>query len=233
MKKLSAFILACALLTPAALLAADFEGKVHFKITAEKGAPKDMDYSLKNGLARIDVQTKETTASVIMDHPKQEVTILMPEQKMYLVQSIAGKGGATATAAVDAANPSFEKTGVTEKILGYACEKYLVKSNDGITELWATEELGAFLGFGPGGGGMMGGRRGGGSAAPQAWESALAGKNFFPLRVVSQNSSGKETTRIEATAVEKKTLPDTDFTPPADFKKFDLGAMMRGPTPGR
>ncbi|MBC7369404.1 MAG: DUF4412 domain-containing protein [Undibacterium sp.] len=232
MIKLSSFILACALLTPAALLAADFEGKVRFKITTGKTA-QDMDYSVKNGLARIDVQTKETTASVIMDPAKQEVTVLMLEQKMYMVQSIAGKDGAAANAGIDTSQTSFEKTSTTEKILGYDCTKYIAKSKDSTSEIWATEELGAFMGTGPGGGGGFGGRRGGGSAVPQAWEAALAGKNFFPLRVVSQNSGGKETTRMEATAVEKKSIPDSEFAPPAGFQKFDMGAMMRGMLPGR
>ncbi len=231
MKKSSSFLLACALLIPTALPAASFEGKVRFKITSGKTA-QDMDYSVKNGLARIDVQSKDGTASVIMDPAKQEVTILIPEQKMYMVQSIAGKDGAAAAAGVDPANTSFEKTGATEKILGYICTKYIAKNKDSSTEIWATEDLGTFMGTGPGGGSPFGGGKRGGAGA-QAWEAALVGKNFFPLRVVSQNSSGKEITRMEATAVEKKSIPDSEFAPPDGFQKFDMGAMMRGMMPGR
>jgi len=51
--------------------------------------------------------------------------------------------------------------------------------------------------------------------------------------VVSKNSKGKETTRMEATAVEKTSLPASDFAPPAGFEKFDMGAMMKGLIPGR
>jgi hypothetical protein len=193
-----------------------------------------MDYKIKDGLARIDVQTKDATASVIMDPVKQEVTILMVDQKMYMVQSMAAKAGST-TGSVDTSQISFEKTGTTEKILGYDCIKYITKNKDSTSEIWATEELGAFMGMAPsgGGGGMFGGRRGGGGGGAQAWEAAIAGKNFFPLRVISQNSSGKETTRMEATAVEKASLPASDFAPPAGFQKFDMGAMMRGMVPGR
>jgi hypothetical protein len=108
MKKLSAFLLACALLIPATLSAAGFEGKVRFKITNEKTA-QDMDYRVKNGLARIDVQSKDGTASVIMDPAKQEITILIPQQKMYWVQSLSSKGGAAAIAGgVDTSEISFE-----------------------------------------------------------------------------------------------------------------------------
>jgi hypothetical protein len=235
MKKLSVFVLACALLSPAAVLAADFEGKVHFKISSGgKGAPQELDYGIKNGLVRIDIQTKEAgTPGVILNGAKQEVTILMPEQQMYMVQSIAGKNSAGA-AGPAGDDVKLEKAGVTEKILGYDCEKYTAKTKEGTSEMWVTDQLGSFMGFGPGAGGPpMGGRRGSpSSGAAQAWESALAGKNFFPLRVVTLSAKGQETTRMEATAIEKKSLPDSDFTPPAGWQKLDMGAMMRGMMPG-
>jgi hypothetical protein len=74
---------------------------------------------------------------------------------------------------------------------------------------------------------MGGGRRGpgGGSSAPQGWESALAGKGVFPLRVVT-NAGGKETFRMEATNIEKASQPQELFSAPSDFK--NLSDMMRG-----
>jgi hypothetical protein len=53
----------------------------------------------------------------------------------------------------------------------------------------------------------------------------LAGKGVFPLRVVT-TTGGKETYRMEATAVEKTALPASTFAAPADFK--NLSDMMRG-----
>jgi len=218
MKKTSLLLLAFALLSPGALLAANFEGKVRFKITTGKTS-ENMDYKVKDGLARIDVQTEEAIASIIINPAKQEVTILMAEEKMYMVQSTAGKGDANGNA--DTSPMSFEKTSTTEKILGYNCTKYLAKDKESASEIWATEELGTFMGSGPGAGG-------GGAVGPRAWEAAMVGKNFFPLRVVSKNLKDKETTRMEATAVEKTVLPASDFAPPAGYEKFDMGAMMPG-----
>lgn len=234
MKKLSALVLACALLVPVATFAASFEGKVRFKITTGKNA-QDLDYSIKNGLVRIDMQTKDGgSPGVILNGAKQEMTLLMPEQQMYMVQSLAGKVGAAAAGA--AGNEvNLEPSGVTEKILGYDCAKYTAKTKDGTSEMWVTDQLGSFMGFGPGAGGppMMGAGRGGPpSGGAQAWESALAGKNFFPLRVVTTSAKGQETTRMDAVSVEKKSLPDSDFTPPAGWQKLDMGAMMRGMMPG-
>jgi len=234
MKKLSTLLLACALLSPVALFAASFEGKVRFKITEGKTS-ENMDYKVKDGLARMDMRNKDGAVSVIINPAKQQMIMLMTEEKMYMVQSTAGNAGANETA--DKSQTSFEKTGTTEKILGYDCTKYIVKDKDSTTEIWATEELGAFMGTGPdsgggGGGGMFGGRNGSGSGG-KAWEAAIAGKNFFPLRVVGKNSRGKETTRMEVTAVEKTSLPASDFAPPAGFEKFDMEAMMKSMIPGR
>ena len=66
---------------------------------------------------------------------------------------------------------------------------------------------------------------GGGAPAPQGWEDALSGRNVFPLRVVT-TAGGKETLRLEATAVEKQSLPAAAFYPPTDFR--NLSEMMRG-----
>jgi len=76
---------------------------------------------------------------------------------MYMVQPIAGKAAASNSA--DPSGVSFEKTGVTEKILGYDCTKYVAKTKDTTSELWVTEQLGAFMRYGT----WHGGRRYGGN----------------------------------------------------------------------
>ncbi len=138
---------------------------------------------------------------------------------------------ATATGTAATANTpetTVEKTSVTEKILGYDCVKYISKSKKTTTEIWVTEQLGSFAGLGAGnpmGGGMGRGRGAAANATGQAWEKALAGLAVFPLRVVSLEG-GKESFRMEATAIDKKTLPASTFVAPEGFQ--DLSAMMRG-----
>jgi hypothetical protein len=215
------------LLLPAAALASGFEGRVTMKMTGPKGAPPAMTFSLKDGFSRIDMSGSEgRNAAVIFNSAKQEMTILMLDQKMYMTQAIPTPAAAAASAGVDGgtAGSSVEVTTTKEKILGYDCVKYVAQTKDGTSEIWVTDQLGAFLGFG-GGAAMGGGRRGGGAPAAQGWEQALAGKGVFPLRVVT-TAGGKETFRLEATAVEKTPLPDTAFSAPADF--HNLSDMMRG-----
>ena len=68
-----------------------------------------------------------------------------------------------------------------------------------------------------------------GISSPELSFAAIATEaNHFPLRVVGYNAAGAEDMRMEATKIEKKTLPDTDFVPPADYKVIDMAAMMQG-----
>ena len=220
-------LLAVALTAPSAVLAASFEGKVTMKMTGPRGTPSQMAFSLKEGFSRIDITADGHAAAMIMDNGKQEMTMVMPEQKMFMTQPMARPPAATGMAE-GAAGTAVEVTTTKEKILGYDCVKYVSQSKEGTTEIWVTDQLGAFMGMGGGGpmAGMGGGRRGGGGPPPaQAWEQALLGKGVFPLKVVT-SSGGKESYRMEATSVEKMSLPDSTFAAPADYQ--NLSQMMRG-----
>jgi hypothetical protein len=226
MKLLTSLLLAGALIAPSVLSAASFEGKVRFKIESGKEKPMEMSYALKNGLVRIELQSKEGPApAMIMNPTKQEITVLMAEEKMYMVQPMPKpKDSATKS---PAAEVTLEKTGVTETIAGYVGEKYLMKSKDFTGEMWLTEQLGAFMGMGE-----PEGPFGGKKSAGKGWEAALAGKNMFPLRVVDTAAKGKSAFRMDVISVEKTSLPDSLFSAPADWQKFDMGGMMRGLLPG-
>ena len=211
------FPLLVALLAPVALSAASFEGKVTMKLAGPRDAPPAMTFSLKDGFARIDMTTADgRSTGVIYDSAKQEITVLIPDQKMYMTQAMTKPLVASAMGE-GAAGGKLEVTTSKEKILGYDCVKYVAQTNASTSEIWVTDQLGAFLGFG--------GDPNGGAPAQQGWSQALAGKGVFPLRVVT-TAGGKETFRMEATAVEKTALPASTFAAPADFK--NLSDMMRG-----
>ncbi|HUR60607.1 MAG TPA: DUF4412 domain-containing protein [Opitutaceae bacterium] len=222
-------LLAGLLLAPAVISAAEFEGKVTFKMTSGKDKAQDIRYAIKNGKFRIELPGQAGMGGLIVDPVKRESVVLMDQQKMYMVMAIPD-AKATDAKAGKGDGATLEKTGETEKILGYTAEKYISKTADATTELWLAEGLGTFVGFGNSN--PMGGRRGGSAPATQAWERALAGKEMFPLRVVSRDHANKETFKLEATSIDKTGLPDAMFTPPADYQKFDMGGMMKGMMPG-
>lgn len=229
MKKFLTSLLTGALLLPAVLTAASFEGKVTMSMTMPNAKePMPMTLSVKEGFARTDMTIASgkgsMTASSIIDQAKQQITILMPEGKVYMVQPMPKPEDFTEKK--DASDFSFEKTGETTKIAGYTCTKYLAKSKDNTSEIWATDQLGTYLGMGGGG---PGGGRGRGASAAYPWDKALVGKNFFPLRTVVFDKAGKEMMRMEATSVEKMSLPSSLFAPPPDFQPLPaMGDMMKG-----
>lgn len=229
MKPLPLTLLAvAALATPAVLSAATFEGTVRMKITGPRNGAHELTQHIKDGLVRSDVEMGGRTMSMIMDTQKHEMTILMPQQRMYMVHELPTPGAQPEHNHQPPDDATLEKTGETEKILGYTCTKYVVKEprQNTTTDLWLTDELGNFTGLGSGPGPMSMGRRAGPPRA--AWEKALAGKDAFPLRVVTHDANGEEKFRLEATEVKRESQPDSLFTPPADFRKFDMGAMMQG-----
>jgi len=226
MKLIPALATLCALVLPCALPAETFEGKVSMKITSQN--PRDgshsVDFSLKEGFIRMDMSAGRGAASVITDLKNQQMIILMAEQKMYMVRPIP-QPGSVPQAAGNPTRSTLEETGVKETILGYVCTKYIVKGQDNTTEIWVTDQLGTFMGLARGGG------PGRPAQAPQDWETALKGHNFFPMRVVS-TQGGSEKFRLEVTSVEKTRLPDSLFAAPEGWRKLDLGAMMGGAFPG-
>lgn len=194
------------------------------KMTDSRGGARNLEYHVKDNFVRSDMELgKDEKMSVIMDQAKQEMIILMPGQNMYMTRSLADvTSQAERTARSE--DITLEKTSETEKILGYTCVKYISKSKDLTTDIWATEQLGRFMGLGNGGG-PMGSKR---AAAGPAWEKALMGKDFFPLRVVSHNLKGAEQFRLEAIAVEKTPQAASLFAPPPGAQKLDLGGLMQG-----
>jgi hypothetical protein len=244
MKKFpTSLLLAGALLFPAVLSAAGFEGKVTMTMKSSKGSsskeePLVLTYEIKDGMTRIDMPSSKSSknggsGAMIIDTSKQEMTILADsgDKKIYFVRPMP-KPQERVEENAKRNDVSFEKTGDTTTILGYTCEKYVVKGKDGSSDIWVTDQLGTFMGMSAGSNPMA--RR---SAAPdqQPWEKALAGKNFFPMRVDVYDKNTKETFHMEVTSIEKQSLPDSLFKPGPEYSEFKMpsvGDMMRGLIPG-
>lgn len=223
MKTLSALFASSLLLLSSVMACAkDFEGVLRIKIGAGGEKSQEADYSLKSGFMRLDMAAEGHTVAIIADLNKMEALMLMPSERMCMVMSLKS---ATAKAAQSADDATIEDTGVTEKILGYTCTKYLVKAKRGdeITELWATTELGAFVSFSTLS--QMGNPR---SKATASWENVLKGKNIFPLRVVVRKADGQIASQMDILSITPKALPDSLFQVPAGYERMDMGGMMQG-----
>ncbi len=230
MRKLLSVTLVSLISLCPALFAEDFEGKVAMKVTS-KGKDTVMNFSIKGAKTRLDTDSGGVPASVIFDTVNHQMTILITQQHMYMTRPFAAAPEAAAKAGAPKMDDvKLEKSAITEKILGYLCTKYTATGKEGTTEMWLTDALGAFTGMGMGGApGGKPSRSGAMGGASDDWLKALEGKPVFPLRVIT-NKDGKESFRMEATSVEKVTLPDSNFAPPSDYQ--DMSAMIPSGFPG-
>jgi len=224
MKIIRALIPLCVLLLPVALRADPFVGKLTVQFTDTNQSGKDkgphvMTYSMKEGYVRLDMDVKNF-GGMIMDLKEKQMIILMPQQKMYMVNVFNNPDQqAKAKAQVDANNVQIKDTGEKDTILGYSCEKFVVTDAKGLTtQLWLAHDLQGFTGMNPGAG--MGRR----PQVPAAWEE-LAKNGGFPMRVVTSDGKG-EKFRMEVTAVDPQSLSDSLFQPPAGWQKFDMASMF-------
>jgi hypothetical protein len=228
MKLITPLVTICVLLAPCVLSADSFEGTMTMTMSSSssKNGPQAINMSMKDGNVRSDIQTQRGTMSAIMDMKNQQMIFLMPQQRMYMVQSMnhpaipqqAQQYQAAASAA--GSTPTLVQTGEKETILGYECTKYTATNEKGTTQLWVTDQLGTFAGL------FHGGAPGRPAQPPPEWETALKGKGFFPMRVIGTTDKGSF--KMEVTAINKTSLPDSLFAPPDGWQKFDLGSLMGG-----
>jgi hypothetical protein len=216
----SAFLLAACL--PAA--AAEFEGWIHLKMNDGKNDVQ-IAYAKKGDRMRLEMPAANAkgeglSGAAIIDSAKNEMIMLMPDQGMAMVmpmQTVIDQ--ASAAAAPDAADGTWEATGEKRQILGYECEKYLATNADGRFEIWATTALGHFIG--PAALSPLQKR-----GAIKGWEAALAGQSFFPMEVIGYDRREQRTFTLQTTKVQPTSLADALFTVPDGLPRMDMGAMM-------
>jgi hypothetical protein len=110
-------------------------------------------------------------------------------------------------------------TGQKTKLLGFSCERFELKRNGEILEIWATDQLLPFPDyrrnqphrFGPR---MIG----------EIWPELVRQRKLFPLRATLRFESGSERYRFEVQAVHRETIADPEgslFGPPAGYHEID------------
>lgn len=207
-----------------------FEGKISMTMKTGKDT-LPVTYYIKGTRMRSEVTTatdkkgNKMTMVMLADWDKREMSILMAEQKMYMVHRIPdfdtqkNKGDAI----------DFKPTGRKETIAGYDAEEYAGISNGKRMEIWVTKGLGNFM--------MMNqGKPGRGPNPPAAWEKFMREGEFFGLRIIQRAKEGaQEDFHMEVVSVDKGLQPDSLFQPPADFQKLelpDMGGVLKGLIPG-
>ena len=186
-----------------------FEGEVDYNMTMKDGKQSQMNYFLKGTKARMEMTMNGHHVVQIIDFGARKIYMLMPEQKMVMTNDIPN---APKTQGSGAAAGSITKTGNSKTILGKTAYEWRATENGDTTSIWGAKDMGFFMmAKGPGGQGP-----------DTSWAAKLKSDGLFPLEVDSK----KDNFNMVATKLDPKTLDESLFTVPSDYK--DMSDMMKG-----
>jgi hypothetical protein len=218
-----------------------FEGEIDGTLKEAKSATAPVPVSLlvKGDKFRVDLPEQLARRSgsplgapsyVIVDSAAKKLYMVLDAQKQVLffdlnkapdmMKSLGGSTGGPhgRDGGAPPAPPKITKTGQFDTVAGYRCENWDVASDHRDATVCVANEGASWfsLPFG-------------GDAPEMAWMSDLLDGKHFPLRATGYDKDGKtETSRVEVTKVEKKTLPDDEFQLPQGYAVVDLGKMLQG-----
>jgi len=198
---------------PPAIAQTSFEGTlVMWDSIGGNQAIKTM-YYFKGNKVRIEVAVSGVEVNYIEDEDAKTTTLIMPGQKTYTTERFSE---AKTTAASAYKKPV--KTGKTETIAGYACDEWTETDTGKATvDLWCARNLAIVLPSM----GMLG------QGDTKAKYEDFYKNAGFPLRMSFTDSTGKQIMRMETVEIEKKSLDDALFVPPADYTSTDASSGMK------
>jgi len=194
-----------------------FEGMIEFKMQTTEQV-QYYNYLVKDGRIRAETSEPDDAAPIIIvDHAFKKIYLLLPQREQY----VEIPNDLEASAGPHREPTGLQKTGETEKISGYSCDQFLVKTEGGEIEIWATKGLGTAGTF----------RTSISDPLPGSspWQSELLAQGYFPLITIERDSDGEELTRFEATSFQKKSIIESLFRVPSGYDKIDISALRSKP----
>ena len=202
------------------------------------GINTEMRYAIKGSRSRIEMQFPEGSTQAafmprnitLMDMSARTTTMLFPQTKTYTAINWGELAEEAAKATGNDPASDFSKvtsTGETETVAGFTCHHWIIGDK---LDMCLAQGLGYF------GGGQSGGIidklknlaqrdkiKAQLDANPEFAKFVEGGA--FPLKMANVEN-GQSKTIMEVTKVEKKSLDDSLFTVPADYKKMEEPGMM-------
>ena len=218
---------------------AAFEGTVTAKMFGEK-QPMEIRYAIKGARTRFEATLSEGGSQMgvmLFDMSSGEQTTLIPQSKTYMTvnwREMAEEMTKYAGKDKDASGdfPKVTSTGKTETVAGIPCQHWLVGDKQD-TDMCLANGMGYF-GFSGQSGGVfdklkslaMGEKIKAQLNANPEFAKFVEG-GAFPLKV-AKVENGQSKTIMEVTSIERKSLDDSLFTVPADYKKMEIPGMPTG-----
>ena len=210
---------------PGSTAMSGFEGKIVVSV-AGASIPQGMDLALELKGNKVRFGMPSLFPGMpwgLVDPTSKKMSMVMDGQKMVIVTDL----NAAAKTAPGAAKPAatFVKTTTTDTVAGQTCTIWNTVSGGRRTELCVVTGLASF----------NLGALGGGAGPDLAWANGLDGEGAMPIRVVTYDSSNKETMRMAATSITRQPIDDARFQIPAGYTTMngsELGGVGMRLPPG-
>jgi hypothetical protein len=230
-----------------ALSAQPFQGQVTYRMSAGGQAMQMVQY-IKDGNLRVELGVQGQTMVMLTDAQGERQIMLMPETKQWMdlkamnermaaMMGRMGRGGDAQP--TTPTNVEIRPTGRTETVAGIECEHVLIVADGTEVDVCGAKGMGWHSAAAPAMGGMgamargMGGpgrgmgRGMGGAETPAGLSPAQMAMlrerfadGFFPLKL-SSSQGGRDVT-MEVVSLERRTLDDSLFRPPADYQEMRM-----------
>jgi hypothetical protein len=220
--------------------AGTFEGEITAKIFTDD-QPANLRYAIKGNRMRFETQLSQgiaQTSVTLMDSSASTMTMLIPQTKTYMTMNLGQMAGEMMAQGDEKdSSEDFLKvssTGKTETIAGFTCQYWLFGAKQD-TEVCLANGLGYFASAGGGSGGILEKLKNLAlrdkikaqlDANPEFAKFVESGA--FPLKI-AEIENGQSRTIMEVTKVERKSIDDSLFTVPADYKKMEIPGMPGTP----
>jgi uncharacterized protein DUF4412 len=234
MRFVTAAVLAAPLGTAVAQIPQPFEGVVEYNMTMgvrtvhttyyQKGTRvrTEMDMGGQEGMGGMGGM------AMIIDGATGTMTSIVPSQKIYMTMNLREMAAGIHQQGRDTTPlPKITSTGRHETIAGHDCEHVIMTSgrDHSQVDMCVARGMGYYM---SGGGSGPGAAQSFWSNIPNANDPRYAefrrqfANGFFPLRMETKNDQGQVEMTMVATKVDRRSLSDDLFHPPADFREMKM-----------
>lgn len=185
----------------------EFEGRVTMKVSRADTPPSEMSFETSGGQVRIALGNEPGAGLYALVRP-DGLAVFVSEADKAWSDLTMDKSRAAVAEANPQGPPTVKRTGKRETVAGQSCELWEIAHTSGKrTEACIAENFIAFdLAS------LMPGTSPFTATADEARKQKL-----FPLRAVELDASGKETSRMVVTQIERKSIDKARFEVPKDF----------------
>jgi len=188
-----------------------FEGEIDMSMTMAMAPATGMTASFEMKGTKMRTETKGIAAFVsITDTEAKKSWTIDNTAHTYTEIDLAKLSSSSSAPSSVKSTAKARNLGRSDKVAGYSCDLWEVADTTMTTEVCMASGL-SMLALGLSGPFSMF------SKGDDAWSQVLS--HGFPLRMVMSDPSGKPMMKMEATRIDKKSIPDSEFAVPAGYTK--------------